>query len=85
MKKIVICMGSSCFSRGNEQNLEYLEQIIEKNGLDVEIDLSGSRCEGKCASGPVICIDDTVYSEVNPGVLQDIIAREFGVKTEVEK
>ena len=49
---ITVCMGSSCFARGNQQNLETIENFIKENGLEAEIELSGSRCEGKCVTGP---------------------------------
>lgn len=78
MKKIIICMGSSCFSRGNEQNLEYLEKLIEKGNIKAEIDLSGSRCEEKCSIGPIIRIGSMTYRNVDLGALHDILAAEFG-------
>ena len=29
--EIVICMGSSCFARGNEENLRIIESFIAEN------------------------------------------------------
>ena len=74
---ITICMGSSCFSRGNRVNLEILEDFIAKHHLDATIDLVGSRCTGKCAAGPVICIDETLYQHVDSGMLIDLLERQF--------
>jgi NADH:ubiquinone oxidoreductase subunit E len=59
-KKIVICMGSSCFSRGNDRLLETIETFIAEHGLENQVDLLGSRCENTCAQGPVIKIDGEV-------------------------
>jgi NADH:ubiquinone oxidoreductase subunit E len=59
-KKIVICMGSSCFSRGNDRLLETIESFIAEHGIENQVDLLGSRCENHCAQGPVIKIDDEV-------------------------
>lgn len=56
-KKIVICMGSSCFSRGNDKFLETIESFIAEHAIEDQVDLLGSRCEGRCAEGPVIKID----------------------------
>ena len=32
-RKIVICMGSSCFARGNEENLRVIEDFLKSNNL----------------------------------------------------
>lgn len=57
-KKIVICMGSSCFSRGNDTFLKTIESFIAEHKIEDKVDLLGSRCENRCAEGPVIKIDD---------------------------
>ena len=56
---IKICMGSSCFARGNSKNLQIIQNFIEKNHLDAEIQLTGLRCCNNCSKGPNITIDDT--------------------------
>lgn len=35
MKHVIeICMGSSCFARGNKNNLKIIEAYLEKNRID---------------------------------------------------
>ena len=46
---ITVCMGSSCFARGNQENLAYIEEYIKEHGIDANIELEGMRCENKCA------------------------------------
>ena len=29
--EIKICMGSACFAKGNQENLEYIKEYIEEN------------------------------------------------------
>ncbi|HIS36703.1 TPA: (2Fe-2S) ferredoxin domain-containing protein [Candidatus Scatousia excrementigallinarum] len=70
---ITVCMGSSCFARGNAQNLEFIENYIKENGLEAEIELSGARCEGKCATGPNVIINGTEYNEVDEDKLKEIL------------
>lgn len=70
---ISVCMGSSCFARGNAANLELIENYIKENGLEAEIDLSGSRCEGKCVTGPNIIINGIEYNEVDENKLKEIL------------
>lgn len=70
---ISVCMGSSCFARGNSSNLEFIENYIKENKLEAEIDLSGSRCEGKCVSGPNMIINGVEYTEVDEDKLKEIL------------
>lgn len=74
MKRITICMGSSCFARGNQANLELIQSFIREHDLGTEVQLVGSRCEGKCASGPNLSIDGQDYHNVDRQVLADLLA-----------
>jgi NADH:ubiquinone oxidoreductase subunit E len=71
--KITVCMGSSCFARGNAENLAFIENFIKENNLDAKIDLCGSRCENKCAIGPNIIINEKPYQEVDIDKLVNIL------------
>ena len=77
--KITICMGSSCFARGNERNLAACEEFLEANGLrdEVDLELAGSLCTGNCADGPIVVVDDRVYRRVDCGVMGDVLKRLF--------
>lgn len=70
---ITVCMGSSCFARGNAQNLEFLESYINENNLDANIELAGSRCDGKCVSGPNVIINGVEYTEVDEDKIKEIL------------
>ncbi len=74
--KITVCMGSSCFARGNMENLEYIEKAIKENKLEAKIELTGSRCEGNCAKGPNIIIDGKEYNNINIEKLEEILKHE---------
>ena len=62
--KINICMGSSCFARGNEDNLRLIEDYIREHDLVDRIDLSGRCCARQCAIGPNISIDGVIYNQI---------------------
>ena len=64
---IVICMGSSCFARGNEKTVEACESFLAERGLkdEVDVDLGASLCTGHCAEGPVVVVDGKVYTHVD--------------------
>jgi NADH:ubiquinone oxidoreductase subunit E len=71
--EIIICMGSSCFARGNEQNLKIIEDFIAENKLDDKVRISGSCCTGHCAEGPNIIIDGECYHRVKKEMLIDLL------------
>ena len=48
MNEIKICMGSSCYARGNDENIETLENYINEHKEDSKIELIGLRCTNKC-------------------------------------
>jgi NADH:ubiquinone oxidoreductase subunit E len=77
--KMVICIGSSCFARGNAENVKITEEFLEKHGLtdEVDIDLSGGLCTGNCPDGPIVIVDDKVYKHVEKGVMLDILKNCF--------
>ena len=73
MKTIKICMGSSCFARGNDENLEFLEQYIKENNLEAEVEVIGSRCENICTHGPNIIIDGVQHYGVDKKKLKELL------------
>lgn len=74
-EKIVIkvCMGSSCFARGNASNLEYIENFVKDNNLDAQIDVVGSRCENKCATGPNVIVNGECISSASTINLERVL------------
>ena len=70
---ITVCLGSACFARGNEDHLEYIEDYVAQHNLDAKIEISGSRCEGKCADGPNIIINGKVYNNMTAVKLKEIL------------
>lgn len=61
---IVICMGSSCFSRGNQENLQEIKTFLKDNDLEDQVLLKGSRCERECLKGPNITVDGRLFNGV---------------------
>ncbi len=70
---ITVCMGSACFARGNEANLEFIENYIKEHNLDATLELAGSRCEGKCADGPNILVNGVEYSKITEEKIKQIL------------
>lgn len=79
---IKVCMGSSCFARGNAKNLQLIQKFITENNLDAEVELSGLRCCNDCSQGPNISIDEISYTHIDNGTLLDILEKHFHKKSE---
>ena len=76
MKKklsISICLGSSCFSRGNNENLDIILNYIKTNQLEADIDFQGCLCTGNCTEGPLLTINEKTYTKVDPTTVIDIL------------
>jgi NADH:ubiquinone oxidoreductase subunit E len=80
--KIVICMGSSCFSRGNRKNLELIERFLAEHALTGQVILTGSRCEDQCCSGPNIKIDDRLHGGIDEAELTTLLKRQLAADRE---
>ena len=78
---ITICMGISCFARGNEKNVALCEKFLAARGLRDEVDvvLGASLCTGNCADGPIVIVDGKVYKQVDEGVMVGLLERLFPV------
>lgn len=71
--KVEICMGSSCFARGNSQALSNLESYITEQHLEDKVELVGHLCLDACSSGPHITINGKKYSGVAPDCVADLL------------
>lgn len=71
--EIKVCMGSACFAKGNNENLEFIKKYVEENHLDTEITIAGSLCKNKCETGPRITINNKEYTNVTPDDILKIL------------
>jgi NADH:ubiquinone oxidoreductase subunit E len=71
--KIAICMGSSCFSRGNNRNIEVIQGFLSAHSLPDNVELVGHLCEGACKDGPNVTINGKMYREVDPIVITGLL------------
>ncbi len=56
-KEVVICLGSSCFARGNKQLVKIVNDYLRDRNLLNEVRFHGQRCFGHCAVGPSLKLD----------------------------
>jgi len=73
--EIVICLGSSCFARGNAENLEALNQLV-REGVIARVSFVGRLCQDKCKQGPNVSIAGQVHHGVKPDRLRELLYEE---------
>lgn len=73
-----ICLGSSCFARGNKKIVHAIQSYIEEHELQDNVMLKGGHCFGHCAKGPILKVNDKIYENVNYLDVIDILAKEIG-------
>ncbi len=76
--KIRICLGSSCYTRGNAENLKIIQAYVEGKNLNVSIDFRGHLCNENCNRGPVLTIDEVTYEEVQAFQVEKILQDTLG-------
>ncbi|OFY39875.1 MAG: hypothetical protein A2Z69_02680 [Bacteroidetes bacterium RBG_13_44_24] len=72
-----ICLGSSCFSRGNKEVVAFIKDYLKKNHLEDSVIFRGARCMGNCSKGPNLKIGDRIEEEVAIPGIEAILEREL--------
>ncbi|HOX48637.1 MAG TPA: (2Fe-2S) ferredoxin domain-containing protein [Spirochaetia bacterium] len=78
--KIWICMGSSCYARGNARNAELVQSWLKQKGLDATVEFAGTLCEGRCKEGPILKIGERLFTGVSPASVGEILEHVLGGK-----
>ncbi len=72
-----ICLGSSCFSRGNKDVVMFIKEYLRKNHLDDRVIFKGARCMGRCSNGPNLIINGVTTEDVTLSKIEGILEKEF--------
>jgi NADH:ubiquinone oxidoreductase subunit E len=64
-KEIIICLGSSCFARGNSQLVKLITTYLRDRNLLNDVKFHGQRCFGHCSKGPVLKIEEQFNEKVD--------------------
>ncbi|MGM0602967.1 MAG: (2Fe-2S) ferredoxin domain-containing protein [Bacillota bacterium] len=72
MKKVSICVGSSCHLKGAAEVVDIFKKLHKKLNLEDKVDLSASFCQGNCTNGVNVVIDGEIIPDVGPGNAEKI-------------
>ena len=62
MVKVTVCIGSSCHIRGSKEVADALLSLVKENGLENEVEVSGTFCLGNCRNGVSVSVDDEIFA-----------------------
>lgn len=74
-----ICLGSSCFSRGNKRIVKVVDEYIKTNDLAGKVYFHGSHCFAKCEMGPTMKADGVYYHQLTEESVEGILNKIFGL------
>ena len=76
---VSVCMGTACYVKGAQAVLDALEDLLgiapgecTPDGL---FSIEACRCVGACGLAPVMTVNDDVYGNLTPEMLEGIIAK----------
>lgn len=76
-KEVVICLGSSCFARGNKQLVKIVNDYLRDRNLLNEVHFHGERCFGQCAVGPSLKLDGILKERLDEDTVVAVLDEFF--------
>jgi len=72
---VLICTGTGCTASGARNVLAKFEEEVKAKGLDKEIRIVETGCQGFCEGGPLVIIypEGTFYTHVTPSDVPEIV------------
>ncbi len=76
---LMVCTGTACVSCGSFNIKKLLEEEIKKQGLDKEVLVVGTGCQGFCAKGPIVVVqpEDIFYQLLSPEDIPYLVEEHF--------
>lgn len=64
-KEVVICLGSSCFARGNKLLVRIVNDYLRDKNLVNDVRFQGERCFGQCSVGPSLKLEGKLMEKLD--------------------
>ncbi len=73
--KISVCNGSSCHLRGSYDIIQRLKELVARDHLEDQVELSAAFCLGQCTHGCTIRIDEEIITGVTADNIEGILTK----------
>jgi NADH:ubiquinone oxidoreductase subunit E len=77
--QIELCLGSSCFSRGNRDVVQVVRDYLKKKHLDDKVVLKGARCMNRCSEGPYLMINGRTFAQTGLQDIEKLLEKELAL------
>jgi len=74
-RKIILCLGSSCFARGNQELVPIINKYISRKNLGDKVEFSADHCFNNCSEGPNIFIDGRLFEKIGHENIENILEK----------
>jgi NADH:ubiquinone oxidoreductase subunit E len=71
--QITLCLGSSCFARGNQEIIKLIKKYIDRKNIGDRVEFKGDHCFTQCSEGPNMMIGDKLYQEITVNNIAGIL------------
>lgn len=71
--QITVCMGSSCFARGNNGLPKLVREFLVRKGVLERVSFKGQHCTSNCSKGPVVIVGNDVIEGVGLANFAELI------------
>jgi len=76
---VSVCMGTACYVKGAQAVLDALQELLGiapgECTADGLFSMEACRCVGACGLAPVMTVNDDVYGNLTPDMLEEIISK----------
>lgn len=73
-----ICLGSSCFSRGNKKIVKVIQDYIKDHDLDARVNFHGGHCFSLCEKGPTLLANGKFHHGLTEESVVTVLDNLFG-------
>ncbi len=73
--KISVCIGRSCHLRGSYDIIQRLKELVARDHLEDQVELSAAFCLGQCTHGCTIRIDEEIITGVTADNIEGILTK----------
>jgi NADH:ubiquinone oxidoreductase subunit E len=70
---IVLCLGSSCFARGNQEIISNVKKYIDRKNISDRVEFKGDHCISQCSEGPNMYVGDKLFQKISADNIADIL------------
>lgn len=71
---MILCLGSSCFARGNQDLIPVIRKYIRRKQLEDKVEFRGDHCLNSCSDGPNLMIGNRLFQQVSIDNIEQYLA-----------